>query len=300
MIMALPILLLLVLAIGGVVLILRARGKRNPLTGPVCGDCRYSVVGLTNMICPECGGDLRRVGILTPHSPRRTGRAIGAVIAFTITIFFVALVSSVGVAELLPLRHSDFEQMRLTTPHSGAYREIVLHAGAASYLPDESGLPVEIDLTANPAAGAQAAPSWLVVHPDGSYEYVANGSPRIARPNGFGKAAVIEWLKASGIDVSAPSIADEAAEISGQLHLMHRKTRRTLASPLPVGGSSISSGGGSGAFASFSMTQRGSAEPPDWAPLVLLLIWLALWVCGLRYLIKSYRVDIGRQTPDHA
>jgi len=36
----------------------------------VCGKCQYPVTGLTNFVCPECGSDLRTVGILAPGHAR--------------------------------------------------------------------------------------------------------------------------------------------------------------------------------------------------------------------------------------
>jgi len=33
-------------------------------TEPLCGNCGYNVRGLTTFICPECGQDLRDVGIV--------------------------------------------------------------------------------------------------------------------------------------------------------------------------------------------------------------------------------------------
>jgi hypothetical protein len=35
---------------------------------PLCARCRYCVRGLAGTICPECGGELRDVGVLTPGS----------------------------------------------------------------------------------------------------------------------------------------------------------------------------------------------------------------------------------------
>ncbi|QQE13030.1 hypothetical protein JD969_06105 [Planctomycetota bacterium] len=35
-----------------------------------CGSCGYCVIGLTRMICPECGNDLREVGIVSDTRKR--------------------------------------------------------------------------------------------------------------------------------------------------------------------------------------------------------------------------------------
>lgn len=37
---------------------------------PVCGKCGYCVRGIEGLTCPECGSDLREVGILTPRHRR--------------------------------------------------------------------------------------------------------------------------------------------------------------------------------------------------------------------------------------
>lgn len=55
------IVVVLVLAAAGGVLFWR---RRRPSAEPVCGRCGYCVTGLTTFICPECGSDLREVGIL--------------------------------------------------------------------------------------------------------------------------------------------------------------------------------------------------------------------------------------------
>ncbi len=43
-----------------------------------CGKCGYAVRGLSQLNCPECGADLREVGIKRLGSPRR--RTIGMVL----------------------------------------------------------------------------------------------------------------------------------------------------------------------------------------------------------------------------
>ncbi|MDX1683323.1 MAG: hypothetical protein R3336_09400 [Phycisphaeraceae bacterium] len=45
--------------IRGIILLVRG-GKGDSM---VCGHCDYAVKGLTKMSCPECGADLREVGI---------------------------------------------------------------------------------------------------------------------------------------------------------------------------------------------------------------------------------------------
>lgn len=287
--MIVVILPLLLLAIGAIILILSARRGRVRLTAPICGACGYNVSGLANMTCPECGNDLRRVGILTPSTPGRPRGPLGGIIFFTAIVIFVAFVSSSAILSAVPQWHSDTEQMRLASPRSGAYRDVVVHAEGASYLPKRSGLPVEIDLTPNPASSKVAAPSWMLARPDGSYEFVASGSPHVARSGGFGAAAVLEWMKAAGIDVTVRPVSEEAARIAGEVRLIRQITRRTFASEMGSGGNSMRSGGDRGPFTTYTYSQRANTEPPIWPPFIFLLMWLAIWASGIRYLWRRWR-----------
>lgn len=63
--------ILLLVGIAALVLIIlgtvkMASGPSGP--GGSCGGCGYSVKGLTTLTCPECGADLREVGINRPNS----------------------------------------------------------------------------------------------------------------------------------------------------------------------------------------------------------------------------------------
>ena len=48
----------------------RWRKKPTPTPESSCGRCGYSVTGLAAMTCPECGSDLREVGIKTNASTK--------------------------------------------------------------------------------------------------------------------------------------------------------------------------------------------------------------------------------------
>src|SRR5918993_4809070 len=49
-----------------VFLFARVLWRRKAVTQPACGNCGYFVRGITSFTCPECGKDLREVGIVTP------------------------------------------------------------------------------------------------------------------------------------------------------------------------------------------------------------------------------------------
>jgi len=61
------VILLALIAAGITLIILGLVGRKPRLSdGGVCGKCGYSVKGLSALNCPECGSDLREVGIERP------------------------------------------------------------------------------------------------------------------------------------------------------------------------------------------------------------------------------------------
>src|SRR3954471_19473227 len=60
---------------------------------PVCENCKYRVAGLNSFACPECGRDLRQVGIVTlPMEVRRRAALAPAIAGW---IFIVLAVGAV-------------------------------------------------------------------------------------------------------------------------------------------------------------------------------------------------------------
>ncbi|QDU34973.1 hypothetical protein KS4_30500 [Poriferisphaera corsica] len=94
------ILSLLLILMGGVILVIlgftwkRTNLKHEGREGEsICGHCGYIVLGIEHMICPECGNDLRKVGIVKVGSEkkRRTGLIWGGIvmIIFSLILFFL-------------------------------------------------------------------------------------------------------------------------------------------------------------------------------------------------------------------
>ena len=75
------VLLPLVGLIVGIILLVRSSPGGE---GMSCGQCGYSVKGLTQMNCPECGADLREVGIHKGRGGR--GLGLGLVIVCSLVL----------------------------------------------------------------------------------------------------------------------------------------------------------------------------------------------------------------------
>jgi hypothetical protein len=270
---------------------MRNKAARAAAAGPVCGACAYSVIGLTTMTCPECGADLRAAGILAPRTPRPTAPVTNAIIGFTVLLGIIALIVTPALLSILPARRSYGQEVRLLSPTSGAYNQVVLRSRGRSWGAGHTLLPVELELQLNPPTSSAAKPpqpARMTVRPDGAHKYTAApGAPPISRSSGFGPAAVLDWMKAAGLDTAQPALRQEAARLAGEVRIISRGGRRALADA-PIGGfSSRSSGADSGGqFASRSTAERADTNPPLWVTLPLAAIWLILWLLGLRHLTR--------------
>ena len=68
-----------------VLLIRRGRGTTD---GGTCGGCGYMVRGLSTLRCPECGADLREVGINKPA--KRSSKALTILIILLGVLLFLS------------------------------------------------------------------------------------------------------------------------------------------------------------------------------------------------------------------
>ena len=93
------------------VLALRGRGRR---IDPACGHCGYRTQGLSSFICPECGSDLREVGIVTwqrPYRPMKIWQALA--LWLLLSPFAAGAISWVAVEAVSPESKLDFQTVRL-------------------------------------------------------------------------------------------------------------------------------------------------------------------------------------------
>ena len=97
---ALIFLLIALLVFGGLIvgIVLWTTSKGGSSSDMTCGKCGYGVRGLSQLSCPECGADLREVGIGRGGKPgqRTTGIVLtcicGAMVLLGCGLFTLALV----------------------------------------------------------------------------------------------------------------------------------------------------------------------------------------------------------------
>lgn len=189
---------------------LRRRRWGRKLKEPRCGKCGTIVKQLAAMKCPQCGADLRQVGIARRAPMRWLGRRV-LLTLWTLALPLPAILLSVLFHRVaVPVPHARTAEYRFNLPRSQQYQamELVITGRDLRWFWQTSeALPVtEVDVTLVLKSGERSA-----LRVDGrTLTVVREGE---VEPTPFQQAAVIEWMKASGIDTLMPQVRDEAGEI---------------------------------------------------------------------------------------
>jgi hypothetical protein len=267
---------LLVLA-AFVLFVLRSRTTRQKPQQPACGGCGYPVQGLPGFICPECGCDLRTVGIRVPD--QRVTQAAGIMwgLAWTILLAIAAVVTTVALqaAGALPNQYRQSQITRLVPKHRG-FVEATIRAEAVKVAfappftdPDVPSAIASATLTFT--IGTPTPPIKITWQPaNGKISGIRNGDP-----NAIGQPLTEAWLTQQyivlGLDPNDPTIERELQEL-GRLIQPDQ-----LRDPMPD----------EGAFTSANTAWRYRTNPIG-APYAL-GFWLIVWLAGLMWTLRRFR-----------
>lgn len=248
-----------------------------------CGQCGYPAEGVGSFECPECGGDLRRVGILPP------GVRVRSMLPVVLILWTLGMLVGGGALgsllsdTLLPHVRSEEAELELSNPESGAYQRVEVRRFASlTYLPIAGRSPVAMPPDAViHIVGHDGRVESVVLTPDNRTYRRQGAGPdtQVKRP--FDVPELLKIMSDMGIDVQAPTIQAEAERILVEAKVM------TAPTVLPSGSSSSS--GGSGGKATFNMTGSSSSTfsgPAPWATPLLFLLFFALWVYGCVRIVR--------------
>lgn len=261
----------------GVMIGRRIHGRR--VSVPSCGKCGYQVEGLEALRCPECGNDLRIVGIKTPSAPRPIGPVASAII-WTILLPAPALIITNFVSRAVPRHHYLTMDITLGMPLSQAYQGV--HISASGEQANGQWQPESLTLALQLADGSMS-PKLVVNLPD--WKYTVEGSDSSLESgldNAVDQPSVLSWMATQGLDTNNIAIENEARSIIQQVQA------------LAAGNSSASRSG----FNSVSMGSSTRSMMPRWFGLVALTTWLIVWGVGL-LVVTRYAKRIARRTLDN-
>ena len=252
-----------------------ARWEYGPVsdsTEPACDRCGYPARGLTTFICPECGSDLREVGIRTP-AMRRAAGPIAIVIARTLLVGVPALVVTALLSGILTEQTAEGTMSfappfteRADTPPAGTLDTLtVTYTGARLSLGGGRAQRTPVDHATFIVQAVGHRPTSLEVDvkrrtATGTFE------PSRTRSGEMNQPLVLAWLAAAGLDAGSPAtrqLADEIVASADEL----RADR-----PDGVGFSRLERGGGGSGV---------SSGPAPLVTVALAILWGVVWLVAV-------------------
>lgn len=262
------------------VLVLRRSRKREALSS--CGKCGYAVQGLTTFSCPECGSDLRAVGIVTPRSK---GMPSPLVFVLLWTLLLPIPSCTLGGLAVAVGPKKTVQRVDLNaTPASGNYQ----HLNLSAVSPASLGRPMQVYVHQS-----QGGMGELVVNPvtlqfttTPTYNAGLNWSFHFgpeAPQNGpaLTEADVEQWLV--NTTMTAADAAAEAGPIfqAIQAAATNPLNLQTTASNLP-------------GFATASASSYSNDEPAIWPFFATLLLCIALYGWGMWVYFRLWQRRVSK------
>lgn len=132
---------LLVLALPAAALWLALRHPRNQRDGGRCGKCGYNVRGIESWTCPECGADLREVGILGKR--QAGGKFFFATMAWLCFITLAGLLVTFVATRITHSAHTTYYHQRTIFVQAPSWNATITahHRSPSNIQLEISGVP---------------------------------------------------------------------------------------------------------------------------------------------------------------
>ncbi|MEX0654989.1 MAG: hypothetical protein WD534_07455 [Phycisphaeraceae bacterium] len=254
---------------------------------PSCGKCGYAARGVQSLACPECGADLREVGIVTPKAAGAIG-VVGFVLLWTLFLPMPACVVS-GVAMIFAPHHQTHSSSQTFRPESGGYQvELAtevqsrtsgggmssrastrrLSGASASTVstvnwgqPTPGQLPDSVELTITHAG----SPFALELDPASGAGRYQDAQHQWHAVTDVDEQAMTAWFTSLNIDTTHADVQAEAAELAAAVADLRAGNATYDVSYFTTSGGS-------------SSTYNG---PAAWFGWMLGGIWLAIYAAGI-------------------
>jgi hypothetical protein len=252
---------------------------------PRCGRCNYIVRGVPTFTCPECGSDLREVGILTARSATRAAGPVPYIAIWTLVLLLIGIPLTAILVRVLPLWW-HYSMQRYVFVQDRALNTTILATGARTGF----GLESKFSAASPPKADSitlriQNAPSRsdLVADPhSGAYCYTDASGAFVSRPTGFGPQSIRDWLI---FNVPAAATADPATVLARATDI------DTVVQELPAAQNRFTRLGRDATHPLDPVTAHPTfviANPAPWNIALIIAAWLALWAYGVRRIRRRY------------
>lgn len=264
--------LLVVVVLGGVAGVRRWRRGRGPAE-PSCGRCGYAVRGLTTFTCPECGGDLREVGIKTAALSGVSSFALLAA-AWVIVFLTVGAIGLPLLGSIVPFatRARQHRVVFIQSPylHATVFAEsewLALSAFAATATPPPR-TPVRLTVDRRPplsSSGSNPAAASA-----GAAQLAAPATLVLTQPATASEPTILKWMQQAGYAMTDPRAADRVHDLARCIDAMKQPTASTFVHLTDMT-----------AHPASQFNRPGGAL---WFRIIYGLLWLTLLVAGLAWL----------------
>lgn len=286
--------------------------RKSPL--PTCGKCGYPARGIESLTCPECGADLREVGIVKPGQGQGQGTLVFVLLVYSISFMILCGMLSDVVDQYVPWYANASARLSLTPtqgdyeaqlwietsetvwgnhhyPHGSLGFNLISssHNGSKPIQITMTGLTPKVEIKTLTLAidldkippGASFRPE-IRLDPDtaiATWQGLDGKSHTSTGP--FTDQDVLRFLGDAGLAVNQPQTIADAQ----QLHLLLDGILQQNNQFTITGFDSYSAGGGSG-----------SGGEPGWVWGVYTLLCTVLWVLGLILIAKRFNRRTSTQT----
>ena len=287
-----------------------ALGSTKVENEPACGNCGYPARGISTLECPECGADLREVGIVRPgqHGPIGSGCLVPTV--FTIAAMVIAGTLLGILTQQLPTQVSRNYYIDLrpitnagyTATLSAEYRELVPSnrhgqtSGLSSFSYGTSVRSTSSQLTFSglPTRGSGSAasplrrlslhisnagspnPSEFAIDPQTRQATwtTANGTTQ-QTSGAMSPSDVLAYFADAGLASNDPDIQNQAQDLHAALDAIAAQNASSITLTR---------------FASNGSGSSSQSQPyPTWFTPAYILTWLVLWIVGLVVITRRGR-----------
>lgn len=258
---------------------------------PRCGQCGYCVRGIEGLICPECGSDLREVGIVTGRSrwpiPLWAQLALWSFLLLTgailLTVFLLRTVVPFGQTTKAHRTISFWEPSNLTLDAWGISRQ-----WRPAMMDPHPAPPVEFEVV-----DSRRMSSLQINLSCGAYRYRRSDGTIVQQSSGFDGGVLADWLTTGGsgavVNTADPNfrkLCDSACSALSEIP----KGSATVSQFTPL----LVVGGQRAGIAHPAYIWTTCDNPHPLVLVALALLWLIAWIYGIRRIYRRNPPSIHR------
>ena len=295
------VLLIIVVAAAAV-----AFGKGQKVSEPSCGACGYATRGISELKCPECGADLKEVGIVMPGEGRSVLTGCLWPLLATFAIYGLAGAGAMVSAFIVPAYETQSTHFDVW-PDSGAYGGVLLRTEKTLIIPaSERHMAHSFSISTN-----YGTPNVTTIDYGGgknstvkvdSIALEVMSMPHPTQPNTITYApqfrvdpqtSIATWSDAQGktqtsngpitdkdllayfaaynVDTNKPEVVAEAQQLTTMIDGLIAGNKQFTLQGFENGG--------------YGSGSSGSIGPP-WAAFVYFIAWIVIWILAMIFMVR--------------